>query len=597
MDNTTIQNYINNGYVNLPLGEFAHQLDSLLPSNTLKAIESIISEKSRCAILWRDLSNKLLDELNGRLLFTTFENGNAYKFDNFLDKFSIIGGNSVTIDKFIGINFVAMANESPIIKHKLPSTFNEVVVHMLAAFPSNIENNFYITIGNIEKISFRFSNSEISLVENSTPFQHDNTKPALYSFVVGEEWASVYINGVLQLKKKIRHDCNNNMFSVEIIGHESADLSASIMGVEVWDLDVKFKGFEVVDDEVISYRLDKLLENKSLTEMYRLITRFDDLDISNFEDRIFKILDDSISNSNGISEWIFNDILLRVSKETSIEWKRRWINRIPEPTLEVSNLNVIFYEKPNERLQLSRIIKRKKAETFNVLSEINFKAYPGDVLGIIGANGAGKSTLLRAVSGLLPVDSGSITIKGQHLLLSPGMGIRNELSGKDNIYLACCFMGLTLKETSALYEEIVQFSELEEYIDRPFKFYSDGMKSRLIFSIATSVAPDILMLDELLNAGDIKFQKKAALRMDELIDNSKVVIVVTHSIPFVIEKCNKALLISKGRQIAYGDTDLVVNKFFNEIHMKNPMDNLDEPYSDNIAAMQQIQQQSFLPGA
>ena len=156
-------------------------------------------------------------------------------------------------------------------------------------------------------------------------------------------------------------------------------------------------------------------------------------------------------------------------------------------------------------------------------------------------------------------------------------------------------MGLNLKETNNIYDEIVDFSELHSAIDRPFKFYSDGMKSRLIFSIATAVAPDILMLDELLNAGDIKFQQKATLRMDELISRSKVVVVVTHSIPFVAEKCNKALLISHGRQVSYGSPDIVISKFFNELHMKNPMQKLSDVHQDS-AAMQMLQRQSFLPG-
>nr|MBP7653145.1 ABC transporter ATP-binding protein [Candidatus Dependentiae bacterium] len=222
---------------------------------------------------------------------------------------------------------------------------------------------------------------------------------------------------------------------------------------------------------------------------------------------------------------------------------------------------------------VARLLKRKKLDYFYALTNINFKVYKGDIIGIIGANGAGKSTLLKAIAGLVPIKTGKIGIFGQHLLLSPGMGIRNELSGRDNIYLAGCFMGLTKNKIDKIFDEIVEFSELSEFIDQPFKFYSDGMKSRLVFSIATNIAPEILMLDELLSAGDIKFQQKAAKRMDELIDKAKVVVIVTHSVSFVKQKCNKALLISHGKQIYYGDPDIAVTYYFNELHMSNEINN------------------------
>jgi ABC-type polysaccharide/polyol phosphate transport system ATPase subunit len=191
----------------------------------------------------------------------------------------------------------------------------------------------------------------------------------------------------------------------------------------------------------------------------------------------------------------------------------------------------------------------------------------------------------------VPITAGKITLKGRHLLLTPGLGIRDELSGRDNIYLAGCFMGLTLRQVDRIYDEIVEFSELQDFIQQPFKFYSDGMKSRLIFSIATSVAPDILMLDELLSAGDIKFQFKAAKRMDDLISRAKIVIVVTHSVRFVAEKCSKALLLSHGKQIYYGDPRAAIAHYLNELHM--PSSVLPEAPSGKSAGSKQLQQEVF----
>ena len=239
------------------------------------------------------------------------------------------------------------------------------------------------------------------------------------------------------------------------------------------------------------------------------------------------------------------------------------------------------------------MLKKDRLKAFNVLENINFKVYPGDIVGIIGANGAGKSTLLKTIAGLIPINAGKIILKGHHQLLSPGLGIRNELSGRENIYLAGCFLGLKRKEVDKIIDEIIEFSELGEFIEQPFKFYSDGMKSRLIFSIATSIAPEILMLDELLSAGDIKFQEKAAKRMDELIERAKAVIVVTHSLSFVSQKCNKALFISKGKLKYYGNPKSAIAHYLNEQHI-TLQETLEDITALNISALQQITQQSSI---
>ncbi len=173
---------------------------------------------------------------------------------------------------------------------------------------------------------------------------------------------------------------------------------------------------------------------------------------------------------------------------------------------------------------------------------MDLNIYQGDTLGIIGANGAGKSTLLKTIAGLVPIKAGEVSLYAKHLLLSVGLGAREELTGRENIYLSGCFLGLSKRQIDALFDEIVDFSELGEAIDRPFKYYSDGMKGRLVFSIATSVSPDILMLDELLSAGDLYFQQKAAKRMDELIERSKAVVVVTHGMDFVLKKMQQSFV-------------------------------------------------------
>src|SRR5262249_30716556 len=148
----------------------------------------------------------------------------------------------------------------------------------------------------------------------------------------------------------------------------------------------------------------------------------------------------------GVKEWIFEDILKKVNPDVATTLRRNIVSKIPPPVITVQNLSVRFHRFPNKRLSFGRLVGLRKSETFDVLSGINFRVYPGDILGVIGANGAGKSTLLKALGGLVPITAGKIQLNGRHLLLTPGLGIRDELSGKENIYLAGCFMGLTLKQ-------------------------------------------------------------------------------------------------------------------------------------------------------
>lgn len=249
-----------------------------------------------------------------------------------------------------------------------------------------------------------------------------------------------------------------------------------------------------------------------------------------------------------------------------------YLNIVPEPILEARDVSVVFKRRPDLRLSFKRLWKDSEAnEEFNVLNGVNFKLYTGDILGIIGHNGAGKSTLLRTLNGLVPLSSGSISIKEDRMLLSPGLGIKEELTGRENIEMVCCFMGLSSSEVDRVRSEIEDFSELGTSLNKPFKYYSDGMKSRLVFSIATSVKPSILLIDELLNAGDLKFQEKAVKRMDSVITNSSAVIIVTHSIEYVKSKCNRVLLLHKGEQIYFGNPKTAVGKYLELLEIEKPL--------------------------
>lgn len=186
--------------------------------------------------------------------------------------------------------------------------------------------------------------------------------------------------------------------------------------------------------------------------------------------------------------------------------------------------------------------------------DISFSLERGDMLGIIGTNGAGKSTLLKAVSGVMVPTSGRMIIHGSiAALLELASGFDKELTVKENTYLRGAMLGYTRKFMDAKYDEIIHFAELEEFQDRPFKQLSSGMKSRLAFSIACLVNPDILILDEVLSVGDGAFRKKSGDKMRQILDSGVTGILVSHSLGQVRELCNKILWIDHGHQVGFSD--------------------------------------------
>lgn len=186
--------------------------------------------------------------------------------------------------------------------------------------------------------------------------------------------------------------------------------------------------------------------------------------------------------------------------------------------------------------------------------DISFSLEKGDMLGIIGTNGAGKSTLLKAISGVMVPTSGRMIIHGSiAALLELASGFDKELTVKENTYLRGAMLGYTRKFMDEKYDEIIHFAELGEFQDRPFKQLSSGMKSRLAFSIACLVNPDILILDEVLSVGDGAFRKKSGDKMRQILDSGVTGILVSHSLGQVRELCNKILWIDHGHQVGFSD--------------------------------------------
>lgn len=227
--------------------------------------------------------------------------------------------------------------------------------------------------------------------------------------------------------------------------------------------------------------------------------------------------------------------------------------------LECKDVSIRYITGDFKDIGLKEYVVRKLKRDYHVKEfwadrHITFSLERGDMLGIIGTNGAGKSTLLKAISGIMVPTEGTVHRKGTiAALLELASGFDGELTVKENAYLRGAMLGYTRKFMDETYDEIISFAELKEFENRPFKQLSSGMKSRLAFSVACLVEPDILILDEVLSVGDGAFRKKSESKMREVISGGATTILVSHSLQQVRDMCNKVLWLHKGEQIAFGD--------------------------------------------
>ena len=227
--------------------------------------------------------------------------------------------------------------------------------------------------------------------------------------------------------------------------------------------------------------------------------------------------------------------------------------------LEVHDVSIRYMTGDFKVIGLKEYILRRVKHQYQVVEfwadrHISFSLEKGDMLGIIGTNGAGKSTLLKAISGIMEPSEGWVKREGNiAALLELGSGFDGDLTVRENTYLRGAMLGYTRKFMNDTYDQIIDFAELKEFENRPFKQLSSGMKSRLAFSIASLVRPDILILDEVLSVGDGAFRKKSETKMREIIHGGATTILVSHSLQQVREMCNKILWLHKGKQIEFGD--------------------------------------------
>ncbi|MEQ9332750.1 ABC transporter ATP-binding protein [Thalassobaculum sp.] len=241
-----------------------------------------------------------------------------------------------------------------------------------------------------------------------------------------------------------------------------------------------------------------------------------------------------------------------------------------EPAIVIEDVTKIFsiFKRPTDRLlQMLSMGRRRYYETFVALNRVTVTIHRGETVGIVGPNGSGKSTLLQIIAGLLQPSGGRVSVTGRAAaLLELGAGFNPEFTGRENIYLNASILGLSQAEIDARYDDIVAFSGLGDFIDRPVVTYSSGMYVRLAFSIAASVDPDILIVDEALAVGDEGFQRKCLARIEALRDKGTTILFVSHAMGMITQLCDRAVLMDRGEVLLIGEPKLVASNYYRLTH-------------------------------
>jgi teichoic acid transport system ATP-binding protein len=210
---------------------------------------------------------------------------------------------------------------------------------------------------------------------------------------------------------------------------------------------------------------------------------------------------------------------------------------------------------------LDMILPKEYGEDFYALKEVTFEAKKGDIIGFVGVNGSGKSTLLNVIAGIIPETEGNVTVNGKTSVIAVSSGMKEVLTGRENIEMKCLMLGFSKSEIRRMEEEIIAFSELGRFIDQPVKSYSSGMKSRLGFAISISVDPEILIIDEALSVGDPTFSDKCLVKIKEFKESGKTILFVSHSANQIKKFCEKVLWLEYGKVREFGPADDVLKGY------------------------------------
>jgi ABC-type polysaccharide/polyol phosphate transport system ATPase subunit len=239
---------------------------------------------------------------------------------------------------------------------------------------------------------------------------------------------------------------------------------------------------------------------------------------------------------------------------------------------------------PTLRSTLLRLGRRERVvREIQALKNVSFRVPHGKVMGVVGANGAGKSTLMRTVAGILPPNSGRVEVNGRvSTLLSLGVGFNRKLTGRQNVVLGGLAAGLTRAELAEKYDEIVDFAELEEFMDMPMRTYSSGMYGRLAFAVAVTMHPDILIIDEALSVGDARFRKKSFERMRELCGEDRTILLVSHALASIEKLCDECIWMHKGQLRMWDEPSAVVEAYTDFLGIREEEDDRDPVAMEDV---------------
>jgi ABC-2 type transport system ATP-binding protein len=226
--------------------------------------------------------------------------------------------------------------------------------------------------------------------------------------------------------------------------------------------------------------------------------------------------------------------------------------------IDAKNISKVFHITEDShntvKHRLFNLFNPPRTKRVEAIKEMSLEVKRGECIGLIGRNGSGKSTLVKVLAGVFPTDTGYIDIVGTTLLMNLGVGMSYELTARENIYVSASVLGLKIKDIDSIFDNIVEFAEIQEFIDTKVKYFSSGMMARLAFSIAVNAGADIMFLDEIFAVGDMKFQEKAVKVFESSWIKGKTVILVSHSMDVISRYCTKTAFMKHGSLVYYGDT-------------------------------------------
>lgn len=465
------------------------------------------------------------------------------------------------------LRLVSLGGSESIYEHEFGDVSGGIVVDFIMRRIGGGEENCQMLVNtNLGSELIRFNKNSIHISSTSSKVNVDFDKFHSFRLIMEKGVCALILDGKLvhsscpssyEKFNKITFGCTKGLSSADFeslwslvrVGHGNNLLSKMIQK----------------DLNYIFYNAKKFFQSGNIIASLKELSIALPLDPQHVEalQLLRSIIDQTKTRDRSV--FSIDELIIRLNNPNLLHyWEKQKTNLKWKKIIEVDNVGVKFLTSMDSGTLAglwNSFFSSSEEKYFWALRGVSCYVLEGETLGIIGRNGSGKSTLLRVISNILTPDEGYARIIGNAVLLSPGMGFREELSGRDNIYLGCLFMGLSRKEIDKQFDNIVDFAELRADINRSFKYYSDGMKSRLIFSVATHISHDILLLDEILSAGDISFNLKAAKRMEELVTNSKTAVIVTHATQFVRDHCTKALYLEKGRVKYFGDPDKAVDMY------------------------------------